>query len=534
MFFEAQKNVVQNVGIGLFLLQIILLALLPQKGFAAAYDFAEVSYVGAALSVAAEDAVPFGMLFDNTGTKLYVLGTTGDDISEYALTTPFDISTGSFTQVALSVAAQEATPVAMVYNNDGTKLYVLGASGDFVVEYALSTQYDISTGTYTKIALLFLAQETNPRSMLYNNNGTKLYLLGTSGDDINEYALATPYDISTGTFTQVALSVATEDTAPASMIYNDDGTKLYVAGAGTDAIYEYTLATPYDISTGTGVQLILFVASEETTPTEIMFSNDGTKLYMLGTSAADIKEYTLVALDTESPSVAMTTPVDGAVISGEVELTASASDAVQVVSRQFYVNGEQAGNVSVRGSFRTLWDTTTVTDGVKTLVAVAQDSSGNTATSTAITITVQNNAVEVTPAPSSPKSSVVGGYDPVARAAYLAELGDTIALRSLLEQRLASLMSQLAALQPAKKSVAGVSVTVFAREFGMQDEGDDVRALQQYLVQNGYAIPAGATGYFGGQTRDALIALQHAHNIEPATGHFGPKTRSFLNSVSTR
>src|SRR3989344_5290458 len=270
MFFEAQKNVVQNVGIGLFLLQIILLALLPQKGFAAAYDFAEVSYVGAALSVAAEDAVPFGMLFDNTGTKLYVLGTTGDDISEYALTTPFDIS----------------------------------------------------TGTYTKIALLFLAQETNPRSMLYNNNGTKLYLLGTSGDDINEYALATPYDISTGTFTQVALSVATEDTAPASMIYNDDGTKLYVAGAGTDAIYEYTLATPYDISTGTGVQLILFVASEETTPTEIMFSNDGTKLYMLGTSAADIKEYTLVALDTESPSVAMTTPVDGAVISGEVELTA--------------------------------------------------------------------------------------------------------------------------------------------------------------------------------------------------------------------
>src|SRR3989344_3015931 len=262
MFFEAQKNVVQNVGIGLFLLQIILLALLPQKGFAAAYDFADVAYTGVALSVATEDTLPFGMLFNNDGTILYMLGTTGDDISEYALSTPYDISTGSFTQVALSVAAQETAPVAMMYNNDGTKLYVLGNAGDYVVEYALTTPYTISTGTYTRIALIILAQETNPRSMLYNNDGTKFYIMGASGDDINEYALATPYDISTASFTQIALSVATQDTAPASMIYNNDGTKLYVVGAGTDAVYEYTLTTPYGITTGTSSQSVLFISSE--------------------------------------------------------------------------------------------------------------------------------------------------------------------------------------------------------------------------------------------------------------------------------
>ena len=154
----------------------------------------------------------------------------------------YDISTGTFTQIALSVSAQESSPYAMLYNNDGTKLYVMGASGDDINEYALSTAYDISTGTYTQIALSVSAQESSPFAMMFNNDGTTLYVLGLSGDNIHEYALSTAYDISTATYTQIALSVSAQESSPTAMMYNNDGTKLYVLGRAGDDINEYDLA----------------------------------------------------------------------------------------------------------------------------------------------------------------------------------------------------------------------------------------------------------------------------------------------------
>jgi hypothetical protein len=56
--------------------------------------------------------------------------------------------------------------------------------------------------------------------------------------------------------------------------------------------------------------------------------------------------------------------------------------------------------------------------------------------------------------------------------------------------------------------------------------GADVTALQQALIAGGYSIPAGATGYFGTQTRAAVAAWQSAKNIAPAVGYFGPISRA--------
>ena len=46
------------------------------------------------------------MAFSNDGTKMFVVGFDGDDINEYALSTPFDASTAEFVD-AFSVSSQE-------------------------------------------------------------------------------------------------------------------------------------------------------------------------------------------------------------------------------------------------------------------------------------------------------------------------------------------------------------------------------------------------------------------------------------------
>jgi len=77
--------------------------------------------------------------------------------------------------------------------------------------------------------------------MLFNDDGSVLYVMGQTGDDINAYTLSTAYDISTATFDEIALSVSGQESDPTAMLFNDDGSVLYVMGSGGDDINAYTL-----------------------------------------------------------------------------------------------------------------------------------------------------------------------------------------------------------------------------------------------------------------------------------------------------
>ncbi|MDE1874931.1 MAG: peptidoglycan-binding protein [Patescibacteria group bacterium] len=73
----------------------------------------------------------------------------------------------------------------------------------------------------------------------------------------------------------------------------------------------------------------------------------------------------------------------------------------------------------------------------------------------------------------------------------------------------------------------------YGRSLSLGSKGDDVSALQAFLVEKGYlAIPAGvAKGYFGDLTRTALIAFQKSAGIDPI-GVFGPLTAVAVEVVS--
>lgn len=94
----------------------------------------------------------------------------------------------------------------------------------------------------------------------------------------------------------------------------------------------------------------------------------------------------------------------------------------------------------------------------------------------------------------------------------------------------ASLMVQLTQLQAQLAALTGDAggAGSFNRDLDIGATGPDVTALQNWLIGKGYAITAGATGYFGAQTQAALAAYQAANGISPAAGYFGPKTRAVV------
>lgn len=75
------------------------------------------------------------------------------------------------------------------------------------------------------------------------------------------------------------------------------------------------------------------------------------------------------------------------------------------------------------------------------------------------------------------------------------------------------------------------SSCAFTMDLHMGSSGAEVTCLQQALIAGGYSIPAGATGYFGGQTQAAVMAWQTHAGITPAAGYFGPKSRAAWSMI---
>ena len=97
--------------------------------------------------------------------------------------------------------------------------------------------------------------------------------------------------------------------------------------------------------------------------------------------------------DTTLPTVSITAPTVGATVVGTVTVAASASDNVGVVGVQFKLDGANLGAEVTTAPYSTAWDTSTAANGSHSLTAVARDAAGNTATATAVTVTVSNASI---------------------------------------------------------------------------------------------------------------------------------------------
>ena len=113
-----------------------------------------------------------------------------------------------------------------------------------------------------------------------------------------------------------------------------------------------------------------------------------------------------------------------------------------------------------------------------------------------------------------------------------------------LQAQINTLMAQITALQAqlavgAPATPAPVAVFNFTRNLTVGSTGEDVKALQQFLNAQGFAVAATGAGSagnestaFGPRTQAALARFQGANNISPALGFFGPVTRARIATVA--
>src|SRR5437870_4525381 len=94
--------------------------------------------------------------------------------------------------------------------------------------------------------------------------------------------------------------------------------------------------------------------------------------------------------DVTPPTVSMTAPAVVSTVAGTVMVSASATDNVGVVGVQFKLDGINLGAEDTTDAYSISWNSALAANGTHTLTAVARDAAGNTTTSAAVSVTVDN------------------------------------------------------------------------------------------------------------------------------------------------
>ena len=161
-------------------------------------------------------------------------------VTQYTLTTPFDIST-AIDPVSTNLVGdggsipQMKLPHAIEFKPDGTRIFVTtNKDPTSVYQFKLTTPWDTTTLEFElrfTVDLTGADNEDQVRALAFKPDGTRMFVGGMKIDVIREYILTTPFDlsdVSVGAISTVDLEDA--DDSMRNIQFNSDGTKLYIAG----------------------------------------------------------------------------------------------------------------------------------------------------------------------------------------------------------------------------------------------------------------------------------------------------------------
>ncbi len=237
------------------------------------------------------------LFFKSDGSKLYCLNldSNPDKIYQYSLSEPWNISTASLEKS--QTFADDSISQEVRFKSDGSKLYVLGVVAQEINEYDLSIPWDISTRSLLQTVDITV-NDSAPTGMSFSNNGTRMFISGDGDKTVLQYNLSTAWDISTAVYSQEK-DVSAQTTGLDGNFISVDGTKFYLATYNVPSqIFQYSLSSANDISTASLVSTLTLDPVLDVGSYGLFVHPEGTRLWVThndneGGIDFGIKEYSL-------------------------------------------------------------------------------------------------------------------------------------------------------------------------------------------------------------------------------------------------
>ena len=212
----------------------------------------------------------------------------------------WDLSSATYETKSPATTTQDNLPYGFTFKPDGTKFWVMGSSGDSEVwEYTITgSAWNVTNATYT--GNMFDTGVANGRDVVFKPDGLKMYTLSGNTDRIYEWDLSTEWDVTTATANQ-NFSIVGTDNAPYGFYFKPDGLKVYMTGRENDKVYEMNMSTAWDISSITSTSqsyahsgsISQSLGVNEELIGGITFYPDGTRMYTTGNRQNMVYEHKL-------------------------------------------------------------------------------------------------------------------------------------------------------------------------------------------------------------------------------------------------
>ena len=269
------------------------------------WDQTTATYNGSSADVSGEFTNANGLAFGDSGNKMYVTGIDSDTVVEYDLSTPWDVTTASVTNT-LNVGTETDYPFDVSFQDDGSRMFIASADFDFgdperVLEYDLSSNWSISSASYNTGEDFTYTESSTGSTITFNATGSKMYIAGDGNgveNFVHEFNLSVPWDASSASFNS-ELYVHHLD-VPEGIAFKPDGSKLFGIGefdfpdnGRNRLVHSYDLTTPFDITTADHSSIDYRVTAQATNPEVVRFGNNGSKMYVYDNNTTNIYAYDL-------------------------------------------------------------------------------------------------------------------------------------------------------------------------------------------------------------------------------------------------
>ena len=232
-----------------------------------------------------------GINFKPDGTIMYITNrdpNNGDkaQVTQYSLSTPFDISTATKTsQTNLVHKGNTAVffPHAIEFKPDGTKMFLASNNSQTsIYQYNLTTPWDSSTVVWEKRFQIGNTTESDLRTLSFKPDGTRMFTGGSNQGKIRAYILTNPWDLTSGVSLEaVSANLKTSsDTNFRNTQFDTTGSIMYIMGNTNNNIHKYTLSTPWDVTTLSSTSTEYDTGSRFSEMRGFIFAASFTKLFV--------------------------------------------------------------------------------------------------------------------------------------------------------------------------------------------------------------------------------------------------------------
>jgi len=236
---------------------------LRQFSLSTAFDLSSSPTLVNSLDISSIQDAAQDIEFNSDGTVLFIIGREVGNrgIDRWDLNTPYDlggITVGDATREPLSGDLR-----GFKFSNDGKKLFTITQTSSTVgtvTEYTLTTAYDLDTLSETNTLTTTFSVEGRRQGINFSSDGYKLFITNSAvhastpvaaKNVIREFSLNTPFNITNPTNNGDFQPGYTAKFRLTGLTFNNDGSKMFHTDFTNNDVHEYTLSCGFGVKTCT-------------------------------------------------------------------------------------------------------------------------------------------------------------------------------------------------------------------------------------------------------------------------------------------